>query len=88
MMLTGHALLCLSTFLLALLNSHMYKTNKNVSPIEQLGSTEYCLKLEKDVDAFNLLFTQNVLMTIQHQTEREKSTVNDNKMTSAFVLTL
>lgn len=44
-------------------NSHMYKTNKNTS-IKELGSTEYCLKLEKDVDAFNLLFKQNVLITI------------------------
>lgn len=68
-MLIGHALL--ADIPPGSYNSHMYKTNKNISPIKQLGSTEYCLKLEKDVDAFNLLFTQNVLITIQHQTERE-----------------
>lgn len=62
---------CLPTFLLALIIHICTKRNKNISPIKQLGSTEYCLKLEKDVDAFNLLFTQNVLITIQHQTERE-----------------
>lgn len=66
------AMRCLSTFPLAFINSHMYKINKNTSPIKQLGSTEYCLKWKKDVDAFNLLFTQNVLITIQHQTERER----------------
>ncbi len=40
--------------------------------IQYLATTENDLKVEKDVDAVNFLFTQDAPIAIQHKTELER----------------